>query len=263
MNTMPFRFIVALLGCFAIAGPQTVLAGDFSVAPIRIFLDNDRKSGVVTVKNNGNVPLRFEILPKQWTQSPDGEDVYAQTSELLVFPRLMSLDGGQERDIRIGTKVGTGKTEKTYRVFINELPPSTQSDTSTPGAANVAFLINFGLPVFVAPFDPGPVLKVSNLSVSNGQVKLQLNNAGNVFQFIQDMVVIGLDASGVEMFREAISDRYLLAGTAKSYTAVIPPDYCKALAAVALEVSTDKMSANANTNVDADSCASSDPDNPR
>jgi len=250
------RAMTVLLGCLAASLATVSLAGDFSVAPIRMFLGKDRKSDVVTVKNNGTTPLQFEIRPKKWDQDADGKDVYSDTSELLVFPKLLTLQAGEDRDIRIGMKIPPGAVESTYRVFINELPPPLQSDNSNSGAANVGFLINFGLPVFFAPIKPAQQLQISSLSVANGKVSMRLTNSGNVFQFIQEMSVIGHDTSGAELFSEPITDRYLLAGTTKTYTTIIPADRCKALAVVELSVRTDKTSANANKNADEHSCAS-------
>jgi fimbrial chaperone protein len=201
--------------------------------------------------------LQFEIRPKKWTQDEDGKDVYSDTEELLIFPGLMTLKGGEDRDIRIGMKIPPGASESTYRVFINELPPL-QTENAT--AANVGFLINFGLPVFFAPIEPKAQLLIEDLSLVDGQVSARLLNSGNVFQFIQDMAIIGLDASGAEIFHRPISDRYLLTGTAKTYTTVIPADQCKAVAVIEYSVRTDKTSANENKNADEHACASKNPE---
>ena len=260
MNTYRIRLssvIAVLLGCLGASMATVSLAGDFSVAPIRMFLSKDRKSDVVTVRNNGTTPLQFEIRPKKWTQDADGTDVYADTEELLIFPGLMTLKGGEDRDIRIGMKIPPGASENTYRVFIDELPPSQTGDAN---AANVGFLINFGLPVFFAPIEPKAQLQIEALSLAGGQVSARLVNSGNVFQFIQEMAVIGLDASGTEIFRQPLTDRYLLAGTARTYTTIISSDHCKALAVVEFSVRTDKSSANANKNADEHACATENPE---
>ena len=261
MNLFRIRLssvITVLLGCLIASMATVTLAGDFSVAPIRMFLGKDRKSDVVTVRNNGTSPLQFEIRPKRWTQDAEGNDIYSDTEELLIFPKLMTLNGGEDRDIRIGMKIPPGKSENTYRVFITELPPPAPSGTSN--AANVGFLINFGLPVFFAPIKPEPQLQIEHLSLAQGQVSAQLVNSGNVFVFVQEMSIVGRDASGAEIFRQPITDRYLLAGTAKTYTTVIPADQCKAMATVEFSVRTDKTSANANKNANERACASENPE---
>jgi len=254
--------IAALLGCLVAGQSAATLAGDFSVTPIRIFLDKDRKADVVTVRNNGTVPLQFQIRPKAWTQDASGEDVYSETADLLAFPRLMTLKGGEERDIRIGMKIPPGATEKTYRVYITELPPTNRADETGGSAANVGLLINFGAPVFFAPFNPAPALEVARFDLTDGRINAALVNSGNIRLFVEEMTVIGFDASGAEVYRESIPERYLLAGTTKSYTRDIPERECQALAVVSYSVRTDKLSANAKKDVDKNSCGSTKSDTP-
>ena len=252
--------IAALLGWLAAALPAGCLAGDFSVAPIRMFLGADRMAGTVTIKNSGTASLHFEVLPRQWSQDADGNDVYLDTEDILIFPRLMTLKGGEDRDLRIGMKMPPGEIEKTYRVFINELPPTGGTGAQGQGGANVGFLINFALPVFFAPRQPVAAIEVTRLSAENGQVGVRLANTGNVFQFVQEMIIVGLDASGAEIYREPVTDRYLLAGSVKSYAVNLSPDLCKALTAVAFSVRTDKSSANAKKDVVKNACASANPE---
>lgn len=251
--------IVTLLSWLAAALPASCLAGDFSVAPIRMFLSADRIAGTVTIKNNGTAPLHFEILPREWTQDADGNDVYLDTDDILIFPRLMTLKGGEDRDLRIGMKMTPRESEKTYRVFINELPPTAATDASGQRGANVGFLINFALPVFFAPRTPVAAIEATTLSLENGQVSVRLANTGNVFQFVQEMFIVGFDASGAEIYREPVADRYLLAGSVKSYVVNLSPDVCQALTTVAFSVRTDKSSSNAKKEVDKTACTSANP----
>jgi fimbrial chaperone protein len=263
MNAWRFsrHAITALLACLATGLPVSALSGDFSVSPIRVFLDKDRKADVVTVKNSGTVPLQFEIRPRAWTQNALGEAVYTDTKEVLVFPRLMTLKGGEARDVRIGMKIPPGAVEKTYRIYIAELPPTVKPEKPAGGGANVAFLINFAAPLFFAPINPEPVLEIARLDVVDNRIDSTLTNSGNVHLFVEEMTVVGLDASGNEVFRESIPERYLLAGTTKSYTLDISSGKCRVLAAVTYSVHTNKLSTNAKKDVGKNSC-SSNPDTP-
>lgn len=251
---LPQHALAVLLSCLMAGLPVSALSGDFSVSPIRIFLDKGRKADVVTVRNNSTVPLQFEIRPKAWTQDISGEDVYSDTQEVLVFPRLMTLKGGEVRDIRIGMKIPPGATEKTYRVYITELPQANTSDDAGRGAANVGFLINFGAPVFFAPIDPAPALDIARFDLADGRVSATVANNGNVHLFVEEMTIAGFDANGTEVYRASVPERYLLAGTTKSYLQDMTRDECQALAVVTYSVRTDKLSANAKKDVDRNSC---------
>jgi fimbrial chaperone protein len=261
-STRTAHAVAVFLCCLAANLPSGANAGDFSVAPIRLYLDKDRKTDVVTVRNNGTEPLQFEIRPRQWTQGPAGADVYVDTGDLLVFPRLMTLNGGEDRDIRIGTKIPPGAREKTYRVYINELPPKARPESTDRTEANIGFLINFALPVFLAPLKPAPGLDIVSFDLRDGQFNARVANTGNVHQYVEEMAFLGYDASGKEIYRRPVSDRYFLAGTAKPYTESIKPGDCEALAVVAFSVSTDKLSANAKKDVDKNSCGSGSPTTP-
>ncbi|HUU72528.1 MAG TPA: fimbria/pilus periplasmic chaperone [Burkholderiales bacterium] len=254
--------IAALLGCLTTGLPVNALSGDFSVTPIRVYLDKDRKADVVTVKNSGIVPLQFEIRPRAWTQNASGEDVYVDTREVLAFPRLMTLKGGEERDIRIGMKIPPGAIEKTYRVYIAELPPTSRPDDSASDGTNVAFLINFAAPVFFAPIKPEPSLEIGRFDLADNRVDTTLKNSGNVHLFVEEMTVVGLDASDNEVYRETIPERYLLAGTTRAYKLDIPPGQCQALTTIIYNVRTNKLSANAKKDVGKNSCSSKKSDTP-
>ncbi len=258
---LPQRALAVLFGCLLTGLPVSALPGDFSVSPIRIFLDKGRKADVVTVRNNGTVPLRFEIRPMAWTQDASGEDVYSETRDLLVFPRLMALESGEERDIRIGMRIPPGATEKTYRVYISELPRTNSAAEAGSSAANVGFLINFGAPVFFSPLDPAPALAITRFNLAGGRINATVANTGNVHQLVEEMTIVGFDASGTEVYRETIPERYLLAGNSKSYTQDVTVDECQALAVVAYSVRTDKLSANAKKDVDRNSCKRTESEN--
>jgi fimbrial chaperone protein len=258
----PRRVINATMIAFAVLLSPVAWSGDFSVSPIRVFLDKDRKTEVVTVTNSGTVPLQFEIRPKEWTQNEAGEDIYTDTRDVLTFPRLMTLKGGEARDVRIGMKIPPGTTEKTYRVFIAELPPQNSTDDTNAGGTNVAFLISFAAPVFYSPIKRGPTLEITRFDLADNRIDATLKNTGNVHLFVEEMSVVGLNATGGEIYRELIPERYLLAGTTKSYTLDLSSAQCEVLASIAYNVRTNELSADAKKDVGKSSCGSRMPESP-
>jgi fimbrial chaperone protein len=208
------------------------------------------------------VPLQFEIRPREWSQNEAGEDVYIDTREVLAFPRLMTLKGGEARDVRIGMKTPPGPVEKTYRVFIAELPPHTEPDGASASGTNVAFLISFAAPVFYSPIKRDPTLEITRFDLADNRIDATLKNAGNVHLFVEEMTVVGLDATGDEIYRELIPERYLLAGTTKSYTLDLSPAQCEVLASLAYNVRTNELSADAKKDVGKNSCSSRMPESP-
>ena len=64
------------------------------------------------------------------------------------FSRIFSIDKQDQRVVRVGLKVPSATNEKSYRLFIEELPP--QAEPGKKGA-QVLFVLRFGVPVFVRP----------------------------------------------------------------------------------------------------------------
>ena len=98
----------------------TVAAGEFSINPIRLELGAVAKSGVIGVRNEGKTKLSFQLQSMEWTQDVTGKDLYADSSDLIFFPKIMSVDPGEEGLIRVGTKNSAVPSERTYRLFIEE-----------------------------------------------------------------------------------------------------------------------------------------------
>ncbi len=123
------------------------LAGEWRVSPIRLELDRKVKSGVLSVINEGGEKLLVQIRAFEWTQDEEGKDQYAETADLVFFPKIMTLEKGEERMIRTGIRVPAAGREKTYRLFIEEIPEPRKGGEGT----NVTVAIRFGVPIFVKP----------------------------------------------------------------------------------------------------------------
>lgn len=228
---------ISLLGMLLGAAPAA--AGDFTVNPIRLELGRNAKSGAITVRNEGQEKLSFQVRAMEWTQDAEGKDQYADTQELVYFPKLLTTEPGEARVIRIGTKFPLVPKEKTYRLFIEELPGAPK-----PGAekgAQVSVLIRFGAPIFVKPLKQEDSADIEKIELSRGELALLVRNTGNAHQMVEGIHLRGLDSQGNEAYALTLADRYLLAGTAKRYTATIPRDQCGKIANLAIELKTDKL----------------------
>ncbi|MGE5662945.1 MAG: molecular chaperone, partial [Deltaproteobacteria bacterium] len=63
------------------------------MSPIRLDLGRDAKTGVVTVMNDGEEKLQLQISAPEWTQDAEGKDVYAESADLVYYPKMMAVDG--------------------------------------------------------------------------------------------------------------------------------------------------------------------------
>ncbi len=226
--------------CCSLFTPNLGRAGEFSVNPIRLELGTGIRSGVIGVRNEDKQKLGFQLKAFEWTQDASGKDLYLDTSDLVFFPKIMSIEPGEEGLIRVGAKNATVPVEKTYRLFIDELPGIARPPEGS--AAQINVLIRFGAPIFVAPLKPQDSLDIESFSLAKGIVSISAKNTGNRHQQVQSIQLKGTDKAGTEVYALTLADRYLLAGTAKSYSTSIAAEQCAKMTALALEFNTDKLS---------------------
>lgn len=216
-----------------------VIAGEFTVNPVRVDLGPNARSAAVTVVNEGPEKLNFQLQGMDWAQDAAGKDQYTETRDLIFFPRIMTLEPGQEGTVRIGLKTPASTAERTFRLFIEELPGIVKKPEGN--GAQINFLVRFGLPIFAGPLQPQDGLAIEALAVKNGVVSLGARNTGNRHQQYKSLHLEGTDTSGARIYALDIADRYLLAGTVKTYTTALTPEQCRKIAVLSVELQTDKL----------------------
>lgn len=224
--------------CCALVSPLPTVAGEFSVNPIRLELGASVRSSSITVRNDGKQKLNFQIEAREWTQDESGKDQYGPTRDLVFFPKIMAVEAEQESVIRVGIRNAVLPTEKTYRLFIEELPPAQPA----PGV-QLNVVIRFGAPVFVQPLKPQDGLEIEALTLAGGALSFRARNTGNRHQVIQGIQLRGYDDAAREVYALSLADRYLLAGSGKPYTAAIDAERCSKLAVLEVDIKTDKSAA--------------------
>jgi fimbrial chaperone protein len=237
--------------CFA---PIPVLAGEFKVSPITLEFGQGVTSGVFTVTNEGQGKLNFQISVSRWTQGPEGKDIYTDTADIVFFPKIMTLERGEQRVIRAGLKGTQPREEKTYRIFIEQIP-SRGTGTGTGAGAGIVFYIRFAPPIFVLP----AVIKKSGvieaISLSRGKITARVKNTGNVHLKVTSIFIKGRAANGDELFSKEIAGWYLLHHIARNIEVPFPQDKCNKLAAVEIEAKTENFNLNGKLDVQRGMCS--------
>ena len=98
--------------------PSLARSGEWRVAPIRLDFGRDAKSGVLTVVNEAAERLQIQLKAYEWTQDAEGKDQYAETKDIIYFPRFLIFDKAEERIVRAGIRMPATSREKTYRLFL-------------------------------------------------------------------------------------------------------------------------------------------------
>lgn len=242
--------LILLLGALA---PLAVSAAEYSVSPMRIYLDRAAASSVVTLNNTGSDRVTFQISAMEWTQDAEGRDRYAPTSEVVFFPKIVTLQPGESRVVRVGVQAIPVKAEHTFRLFIEPLPAPAK-ETLEPGA-HISVNFRFALPIFVKPSARAGAGEIDDAAVRKGVLTLTLRNIGNEHLRTDDGVVVtGRDAQGNDIFTERLDSRYVLAGAAKPLTLTIPKASCARLASVEITARAELLTLSRKLDVGRASC---------
>ena len=173
MRALTSRIVFALAALL----PAAAHAGAFGVSPIRLDFDRNTRTGLVTVANDDERRLYFQLKLYVWTQTPEGEDQYAESADLVFFPQIMTVEPKERRLVRVGVKGAPAGPERAYRLFIEEMPDP--GDTLT-GGAQIAVRLRFGVPIFVAPAEKAaPLPEIVAADAAKGAVLVRIRNTGD------------------------------------------------------------------------------------
>ena len=223
---------------------------NFQIKPVRIFLDAKVKTEKIIIKNLSNEELSLQLKTYKWSQNPKGEDVYEETADIIVFPKIFTMKKGEERIIRIGTNLQPGMDEQLYRLYIEELPITNAS----PEGAAIHILTKAGVPIFINPVKAVAKGKIESIIVKKGVIEAAIKNNGNLHFIINSIKIKGQNIKGKDVFTKDISGWYLLSGAKRLYTTPIPQKICKDIVKLHIEVNTDKFNLDGKLDVNKATC---------
>ena len=209
-------FFVTLFFCISGAA----FAGSFKAVPVRLYLDAQSKTAVLKIVNEGDEKVTVQMDAKSWKQDDAGKDIYDSTGDIIIFPKLASIEKGVTRIIRVGYKGKPGLQEKTYRLFAQELP------VTKPGELALKFALTLSIPVFVAPEKEMANWTAEAAGLSEESLKVKVTNSGNSHIIVSKIKARGLNESGEEVFSRETAGWYTLAGKSRIYTVGIPHEEC-------------------------------------
>lgn len=239
---------------------EATLAATFRVEPIHVFLGASVKSTLVTVTNESQETIRFQVRVFAWDQNRKGEMKLEPTEEVVFFPKLFTLDPGKAQKIRVGVTSTPLSVERTFRMFVEELPPV---ERPTPEAGTrVRVLTKMGIPIFVEPPEKKPLATIDGLSLVDGELKFSVENQGNVHFSLFGVKVTGLRSDGSAAFDRRAEGWYVLAKGARDYQLKISPEDCGSVTQLVVEAETDIGALRAQVPVDPQRCSAIPSANP-
>lgn len=237
MKRHPWKFLAFLIQgavLSLILNCPPVHGASFDINPVRLEFTNENQLEKLSIKNLSESDFTIQIRAYEWRQNEAGEDVYTETGDIIVFPKMTTIKRGEESYIRLGTKVVSGKTEKTYRVYIEEMP----SGPSENRGASIRLYTKVGIPVFVRPPAPESRIEIEDISMQDGNIGIRVRNGGNSHFILTGVRIQGSDESGAVTFDREIGGWYHLSGTGKVYSTSIPAEVCSGIRNFSIEVQT-------------------------
>lgn len=161
------------LGTLAVAQ-----AGQFSVAPVRIFMVPRDRAVAVTVTNDADTELVMQADIYQWRQKPNGEDDLTLSEDMILAPPIVKIPPKSRQVFRLALlKPLLPGEQQTYRLLVREIPEARAPEVG----AQLQIAIAFSLPVFVTP--PG-VKRQVNCTLERStpeQTRAICENQGNAY----------------------------------------------------------------------------------
>jgi fimbrial chaperone protein len=241
---MNSRFAMRRIALLAVTlglvfGPVRELsASTFRVTPIRVTFGGRSMSTILTLTNESAEELRFQISAFGWDQAQGtGEMKLNPTRDITFFPTLLTLKAGESRNVRVGTTVRPSETERTYRIFFEELPPLVKKEE--PRGSQVRIITKMGIPIFIDPAKRTVNGSLKNAAVRDGKLSFDVFNGGNVHFSATNVKVTGLDEKGQQLFQKQREGWYVLAGGARTYELDLTAEDCASLRSLRIETQTD------------------------
>jgi fimbrial chaperone protein len=221
------------------------MAADLQVSPVRIILDSEHPSAVMTLINRGASDTLLQLSVMSWTQGASGESL-TPTRDVLANPGVFLLKGGEQQVARFALRVTPQGNERSYRIIVQEVPRQRIEN----GLATVLRLL---VPIFVPPPSATASLEWSARPVPGG-LDLSARNNGNVHVQIRSMKLSGDGVGGVSRTLSV----YVLPGA--TGTVHIPMSAAvKGGTALRIDADTDQQAFNANIVVGASEGAPTQP----
>jgi len=243
-------FIISGIGCFLFLCPICALSASFDIQPIKIFFDTRTRAEKLLIRNQSGGDLSLLVKAFRWIQDGQGKDVYEDTSDIVFFPKILTLHKEEEKIIRIGINSPPGQAEKTYRIYVEEIPVN----SVIPEGAAIRVLLKVGVPVFMKPVRADAKGNITSFQVQEGKARFKINNGGNLHFIITSLHVKGRDNEGKEIFSKEFGGWYLLGGASRTYETTIPVDICNKLSTLDITGKTDRFTLNSNTPVSKSMC---------
>ena len=205
--TLKLAGILALASLLA-AGAQ---ATSLEITPVAVHLVPGMNATTIEVANRGGVAAAIQLRAFAWSQDGD-KDVLTPTQDIILSPPIFTLAKDASQTIRLLLRRGAKAAgERTYRLLIDEVPPTNAS------AQQVQVAMRVSLPMIVgAPVPKARPLQWRARRDASGRITLSATNGGTAFDRVQSIGVTTPDGVQRDVSTSA-TNSYVLAGAQRNW----------------------------------------------
>jgi len=201
-------FVVAILAAWPARSP----ADGLQISPLGATLSTSNATSAFSLANGTGLPVLVQLHVKRWIQG-DGNDRLDDTDEILAAPPIFNLAQGATQVIRVGLRRQTADLhERAYRLIIAQVP------AKTPGVKGVSLVVALSVPIFVQSENAvhGPSLQWSAEAIKHDEIRLRVDNSGDVHAHIVRLIVYG-DIARTQALYQGTPAVYVLSGQWRSW----------------------------------------------
>lgn len=221
----------AALLASTVAASSGARAADLGISPVLVRLSREEPSALITLHNAGSTPTRMTVKVYAWSQDERGEMTLAPTTDVVAFPPILEIAADASRNVRVGTTLSPAAEERSYRLFLEELPAARNEEIT-----RVQVLSRIGIPVFVEPSSPSAKLVVADPVFSPGKVVVALENRGNAHARPIAVHLELTDGGGKPVLQKELEPWYVLPQGRRVYEIPLAEGTCAAAQALSLDV---------------------------
>jgi fimbrial chaperone protein len=210
----------------------------FSLSPVKINLGKDTNSQDIEIFNdNPTEKLRIQVDSYKWGQNTQGESILEPTREVVAFPTLLEIPPNSKRTVRVGVRVASASSEKTYRVIIKQLRNANigEATGAKQRKSELSLLVNMSLPVYVEPINVLRKAELADGRLKDRKLVFIVSNTGNVRVEPGEAHLKALTANGEVVGDTKIKLGSILANVKREFIVDLPKYQCERVRSVAID----------------------------
>src|SRR5579872_5331888 len=176
---------IALIAAAALLGAaHPTLAQTVTVVPVNIQFAPGQTVATVTVMNQGDKDVGYQIRAFSWSQG-DGDQL-TPTENLMISPPMGKIPASSSQIVRLVLRRPAHGQESTYRIILYQIPAP-----ADPGT--VQFALRVSLPAFAAPAGRVAPRLEWNVEARGGQIDLIVHNNGTRHESLRNIALTSAD----------------------------------------------------------------------